>query len=50
MKLVRKHCFFGKYYHEILCLCIKKMVIPPWLLFVCLDELLILCSVGVLLT
>ena len=24
MKLVRKHCFFGKYYHEILCLWIKK--------------------------
>ena len=41
MKLVRKHCFFGKYYHEVLCLCMKKMFIPP--------ELLILCSVGVLL-
>ena len=24
MKLVRKHFFFGKYYHEVLCLCIKK--------------------------
>ena len=49
MKLVRKHCFFGKYYHEVLCPCIKKCSFRHGYFF-CLDELLILCSVGVLLT